>query len=329
MLDRIRWVYDQQRFRHAVATTDALTVPREAGVEVHMLVCRRTVYEAVACLHSLYRFLRRAERAAVTFHDDGTLGTPERAFLSSAVPNARIIDRRTADAHVEGDMASRGMRRCITLRRNHVFARKLFDPLFFGGGKSIICLDSDILFFARPEAALTSLDEALIRFNEDVHSSYTWDDDVIRDRLGIELTSSVNAGLVITPVSVQRGWEVYEDWLARLPEPEPRRAWYIEQTLTAVACSAFGGVPLPSEYDVCFRHAWDRSISYEQWLPRARTEGHRVVSQHYCGGPKQRAAFFNHFCEHVAPRLRAAARSRVLKPTLKRVGSARMSDPCE
>lgn len=283
-----------------------------------MLVCRRAVYDALACLHSFFRFLRTDERAAVTFHDDGTLGTRGRDVLSSAVPNARIIDRRTADALVEGDMARRGMRRCITLRQHHVFARKLFDPLFFGRGKGLICLDSDVLFFARPEVALDSLNGALIRFNEDVHSSYTWNRDVIREQLGIELTPSVNAGLVITPSSVQRGWEIYEDWLARLPQAEPRRAWYIEQTLTAIACSAFGGAPLPADYDVCFRHAWDRSIPYEQWLPRAREEGYKVVSQHYCGGPLQRAAFGVHFREHVAPQLRPTARRRMLQPAFSR-----------
>ena len=69
---------------------------------------------------------------------------------------------------------------------------------------------------------------------------------------------------------------------------------------TLVVASA-GAVALSDEYDVCFRTTW-RGPNYERWL-REANGGADVVTQHYCGSPAQRAYYYSHFNELVAPTL--------------------------
>jgi hypothetical protein len=150
-------------------------------------------------------------------------------------------------------------------------------------------VDTDIAFFARPDAILHALArpdaEFVDRFNEDVGAYYSWSADQILDGFGVRYPERpVNAGMVVIHRPALR-WDLLEGCFGL-----PQRTFWDEQTLWAVDFGNGRGEALPPEYDVCFRHAWaglDRGTC-ERELPPGRS----VLSQHYCGGPVYRRLFY-------------------------------------
>jgi hypothetical protein len=195
-----------------------------------------------------------------------------------------------------------GLSECAELRRRHVMTLKLFDLQHYARGKRVLYVDTDILFFERPHALLDALhasdDAWRDRYNEDVRSYYSWSPEQIEAETGIRMLSGINAGLMAVRVGTP-DWARYERWL-RMPE----RSFYSEQTLWAMHLSAAGAQPLPSEYDVCFRHAWedmdrDRSLA-------EKPQGRDVVSEHFCGGLVYRVLFYERFMQQLIGRLETA-----------------------
>jgi hypothetical protein len=228
-------------------------------------------------------------------HEDGTFGDAERTRFAEHFPGARIISRRQADGEITALLDAAGLHRCAAYRREQVYALKLFDLEHYGSGKRVLYADTDILFFTRPAALLDALnapdDQWIDRYNEDVRSCYTWSSDRVARETGIELLPRVNTGLMALRFG-DPDWTSYEAWLAM-----PERSFFSEQTLRAMQLSAAGAQPLPSEYDVCFRHAWE-GRDWNASLAEKR-RGRDVVSEHFCGGLECRVLFYERCLERA------------------------------
>jgi hypothetical protein len=290
---RARWTYDRWTAERLVQQCRAIEVPKESAWEVHVLTGDRYRTQTIALVWSLYRFLDVAERGAIVLHDDGTLTPTAIAWLRSKIPNVRVSLRPTADAVIRSYCEQEGWPRLAEMREQLILMRKLLDTVYAGRGKTVLVLDTDILFFRRPTELLEALTgQHAIRYNADIASAYAWPAELIPEAM-----PNVNAGLVVYPADrTTADWSDYEGWLARLP-PAPERLWYIEQTLLALECGTRPSAPLPLAYDVSFRAAWDRSLPYQEWLPRAECAGQ--ISQHYCGSLWHRGLYFRHLIEQL------------------------------
>ena len=284
----------------ALEPTAPVRVATDGPIEVHILCGRATALDALAMLKSFYD--QTGATYPLVVHEDGSFGDAERARFAKHFPGARIISRRQADLEVDAVLNAAGLRRCVAYRHEQIYGLKLFDLEHYGRGKRVLYLDTDILFFTRPDALLDALhasdDQWADRYNEDVKSCYTWSVERVKEVTGIDLLSCVNAGFLVLRVG-SPDWTSYESWLAM-----PERSFYSEQTLRAMALSAARARPLPREYDVCFRHAWEG----QDWLTcfNERRLGQQVVSEHFCGGLGSRVLFYERFMQRVVGRLSTA-----------------------
>jgi hypothetical protein len=214
--------------------------------EIHVFTCAKDWLNVVWTLKSFYHYSNR--NYALCIHDDGTLKESDRATLKYHFPDARIIDRPSADERIFSHLASHP--RCLEFRKTNHLSPKVFDFAAYLESDRMLLLDSDILFFAEPEALLQRIEDpnhCLNTVNGDVSSAYTVDPALVREKFGFEVIDRFNSGLgLIHKASLNLDW--IEEFLA-LPDIVGH-FWRIEQTLYALCSSRFGVELLPSEYDV-------------------------------------------------------------------------------
>lgn len=302
-------------FRRIVAGTPPVRIEASGEVELRVLSGKRVLWETIAALKSFYRFSER--KYALVVHDDGSLRPADLRRLEEHFPGVRFVPREEADRRIGELFERRGLRNCAQLRRTLVLTPKVFDLQLFAGDTRILYFDSDILYRKRPDALFEALAsppaEWRDRYNEDVAMkladdavapAYSWSRAQVRAHVGIELLPQVNSGLMLLH-RPEPAWDLFERCL-EMPVA-PGREWYVEQSLIAIDMSRTGAQPLPSNYDVCFRHAY-HDVEFFAAVNADRV-GHPVVTQHYCGGSPMRGYFYTHFVSKVAPEIIGARRA--------------------
>lgn len=235
---------DTVRFR--ILDTQPILNTTDRTCEIHVLTYEKDWLNLIWALKTFYHYSGR--RYALCIHDDGTLTDDHRATLQHHFPDARVIDRPTADRHVLTTLANHP--RCLEFRKTNHLSPKVFDFAAYLESDRMLLLDSDVLFFAEPTALLQRIEDPNYRLNSvnaDVASAYTVDPAIIQQQFGFELIERFNSGLgLIHKTSLNFDW--IEEFLA-LPTILGH-FWRIEQTLYALCSCRFGSELLPPEYDV-------------------------------------------------------------------------------
>ena len=235
---------DTVRFRTLHTKPIAHTTDRTC--EIHVFTCAKDWLNLVWTLKTFYHYSNR--QYALCIHDDGTLTDSDRVTLQHHFPNARIIDRPSADECIFSHLASHP--RCLEFRKTNHLSPKVFDFAAYLESDRMLLLDSDILFFQEPTALLQRIEDPAYccnTVNGDAGSAYTVEPAIVREKCGFELIDRFNSGLgLIHKASMNLDW--IEEFLA-LPNIIGY-FWRIEQTLYALCSSRFGVELLPPAYDV-------------------------------------------------------------------------------
>jgi hypothetical protein len=239
------------------------------GIPVHVLTGRDDWLLACWMLASWFHTTQRNWR--VIIHDDGHLPPEARPAFEKIAPGVQGVSAGEADRAVLDALA--GHPACRDYRLAHPLARKIFDIPTLTSAERFIILDSDVLFFRKPEAILQwcerSTDECW--FNEDVKESLPISYKEAREKLGIDIWPRVNSGLCLMDRAA-----INLDLCERaLLETSLLKGhiWLVEQSLFAICASARGrGGLLPPEYEVSL-------------AAKARPD---AVARHYVGAVRQR-----------------------------------------
>jgi hypothetical protein len=235
---------DTVRFR--ILNTQPIANTTDRTCEIHVLTYEKDWLNLIWTLKTFYHYSGR--RYALCIHDDGTLTTENRATLQHHFPDARIIDRPTADKHVLKKLSAHP--RCLEFRKTNHLSPKIFDFPAYLESDRMLLLDSDVLFFAEPTDLLERIENPnyqLNTVNGDVSSSYTIEPEVVQEKFGFKVIDRFNSGLgLIHKASLNLDW--IEEFLA-LPDIIGH-FWRIEQTLYALCSCRFGAELLPPVYDV-------------------------------------------------------------------------------
>jgi hypothetical protein len=182
--------------------------------------------------------------------------------LKEHFPDARLIPQADADAEVIPQLEQRGLTRLLAARAANHYTLKLTDFLLLGDAPNLLTLDSDVLFFQRPEVFLAAAKQHV--FQRDLESTYVIDAATAVSEFGIELAPRINVGMMHfrrDSVSLER----CDEYLAAFP----RLDGWLEQTLYALHASERGNVDyLPTEYLISLSAGIDHS---------------RLVARHYAG----------------------------------------------
>lgn len=209
-------------------TSRATSAP--AFPTLHFLTGRKFWYQSVFCLHSLQRHSGITFRAI--FHDDGTLDEARRGRLLALFPAAEVRLRSENDARVARVLPP-GRFPSLHLERRRVYPNflKLTDVHAGGSGWQLV-LDSDMLFFRRPERLLEWL--AAPRgpiYMTDVADAYGYPLATMAALAGAPIPPKVNVGFCGLR-SDAIDWDRLEAWTRELVSLHPH--YYLEQALSAM-----------------------------------------------------------------------------------------------
>ena len=236
--------------------------------EVHILTWDGDWQMALWAAKSFYHFA--CIDWPLVWHEGGSLGHAARTNLERHFPESFVLTQDNANCLVEKELTQGGFLRCLEARRRSIMLLKMIDCLVLSRAERLLMLDSDILFFIRPEELLSAVaaQAPVNLFNRDGKTWYTVSPQAAKTRYGFTLIEQINAGLgLVRRKSLPLA--MLEEFLADpdiLTDP-----WLTEQTLQALCASKVGGELLPDTY----------LVSMEPGLTTA--DGRPLVAKHYPG----------------------------------------------
>ncbi len=239
-------VFHRDVVRPRILRCTPLTGTSDGAAEIHVLTSEKDWLNTIWALQSFYAQVPR--RYALTIHGDHSLSAAAVNALQQQFPDARIIEQKDARPEMLDRLAS--YPRCRHLRETNTLATKCFDFVQYLNSERMILFDSDLLFFAPPDAFLEYADTDDCRvnvFNRDVGTAYAVDLETI-EATGVDVVPEINSGFgLVHRDSMPFDW--MEEFLA-IPGLADGHFWRIEQTLFALCAARFGVELLPDDYRV-------------------------------------------------------------------------------
>lgn len=254
-------------------------------VSVHALLTESNWELGVLAVSSFCFFSRR--RWPVFIHEDGSLTNEAAARIAALRPEWRIVRRAEADVRVNSGLGD--CPRLKALRDRHPLAVKMLDPHVFAPGQRYVFIDSDCLFFERPDFILRWVDErdsAGCWFCREYEGVYAYSIAIaaLRNVAGCNVLEHVNTGIGLWNKGAM-SFDRLEAFLCSVSDfpLTPQQDWYIEQTMSAVVLTEWGrGGLLPKEY----------ATGYDM-EPGVRSAD--CVACHYVGPTKEDRLFYHGF----------------------------------
>jgi len=241
-----------------------------APVNLHLLTGARFWYQTAFCLWTLSRESGRT--LAPVLYDDGTLTDPHRESLVRLFPRASFVPKAESVARIEAHLPAG---RYPVLRErwgNYPHIRKITDPHLHSDGWKLV-IDSDLLFFRRPEFLLAWIDGPERPFHAlDCETSYGYPRPLMDALAGKHVADRVNVGLAGLN-SGEIDWDRLESWCRELIAKKGT-SYYLEQALVAMLVAGRACDVAPADDYVT--------------LPGAEeARGRRAVMHHYVAESKR------------------------------------------
>lgn len=242
----------------------------EPPLVVHLLTGRRFWFQSAFCLHTFGTHARRAIQPVI--YDDGTLAPEQRESLHRLFPAMRVVGQAEALAHLDSHLPAARFPFLRERWLNYPNIRKLIDPHLGRTGWKLV-IDSDLLFFRRPDALLDWLDAPREPLHGvDCETCYGYSRPVMESLAGAPLAERVNVGLCGLDSSAL-DWERLESWCRTLIEREGTH-YFLEQALVAMLVAGRRCAVAPAEEYIT--------------LPRApEDQACRAVMHHYVADSKR------------------------------------------
>src|SRR5665647_2855179 len=143
-----------------ISKTPAVSCVSHGRPEIHSVICHRHTYNYILAIKSLLRFYTDV---TVIVHDDGSLTKKDKDTIRKHIKNINIIDRDYADVKINKILEC--YPNCRRYRVEFENALQLFDFALLCKSNKIVSLDSDILFFKKPNTLIDWLRDG----NEIIH----------------------------------------------------------------------------------------------------------------------------------------------------------------
>jgi len=277
------WVERQgRRSSVMILKTPPITVDRHGGHEIHSLTCERDYLNLLWCLKTLFHYSTRAFN--VVLHDDGSLSQRALEQLRWHLTGVTIISRYEADARVHDLMARHNASR--TFREVCPLARRIFDFPAFASKDRFLILDSDVLFFGKPDTMLGLMDSGRLFFMSDYLDGYVFSRAEVQSRYGIDLIPAFNTGISYH-AKAMFDYELIETYCSDLVDHGLLTHPWSEQLLFAMLFSRHqeGADRLPANYGISrarlgpatishhFVNDGSRGLFYNRGIPYLRRAG--------------------------------------------------------
>ncbi|HEY4324128.1 MAG TPA: hypothetical protein VGN20_09080 [Mucilaginibacter sp.] len=262
--DKVLKTHYQRVLKKRLLSLPPLATAKEgAPLTLAILANKRNFYESVAAIYS-FGFWNK--NIYINYHEDGTLTEHDISVLKNIFPNINIFKRVTQDQIIGEYLINEGFHNSAHLRNNFVLSLKLIDTVFNKKSKYLLLIDSDVLFFSRPNEILDIVENGTFNgcYNKDVTDAYCFSIEMMDKYLPAPIVSRFNSGVFLYNFDVDF-FHFVESILKN--EKMSSIPWHIEQTLFAMYVTKVGNYKdLPETYDVC---RIERSL------------GNKIISEHY------------------------------------------------
>jgi hypothetical protein len=247
-IERRRTERGRQLMMDAARRLPPLPPTRTSGsFEVSFLSGADYWYQTLFCVYSLQ--LHADVRVAPLVFDDGSLAAEHEELVTRVVPAARFVKLGDIEQTLD-ELLPRARFPALRARRlSYPHLRKLTD-LHVGRRGWTTVLDSDMLFFRRPDALLAwaSAPDRPCHL-VDIERAYGYSPELMRELAGCAEPERVNVGLC-SMRSDDLDWEALEYWCRATLERE-HPSYLQEQALTALLLAGKDTLRLPTaEYVV-------------------------------------------------------------------------------
>lgn len=227
-----QWRTERGRREMEAAAWTLPALPKQGGkpLEIHVLTGRRFWYQTAFCL---WTFARHAERdLAPCIHDDGTLTEELAGPLRRLFPAVTQISERETLARLDQCLPAAKFPSLRERRSGLPLIRKLTD-IHAGLTGWRLFMDSDLLFWRRPQLLLNWLDAPTMPLRAtDVEYAYGYQPELLAELAGRPVPELVNTGLLGLR-SEELDWDRMEHWCRTLIE-QAGTHYYQEQALVAL-----------------------------------------------------------------------------------------------
>jgi hypothetical protein len=238
-------------------------------LEVWFLTGCKFWYQTAFCAWTLSFHANR--QIVLNIVDDGTLGASAIAELRRLFPKGELILSRQASDRFNRLLPLERFPALHKLRKEYVHIRKITD-IHLGRSGSKLVLDSDMLFFRKPDALLAWWDQsAQPCLMTDCQESYGYSQKLMEELAGAPIRPLLNVG-ICGLASEWIDWHELEHWCHTLVNREGT-SYYLEQALVAMLASRSQPMVLPK-------------AEYITFPTRAEAENGVGVLQHYVADSK-------------------------------------------
>lgn len=219
-------------------------IPDPHSPTVHFLTGERFWHQTLYCAATLSYHAGRSIRLALW--DDGSLLGPMNQRIEAHFPGAVTVHSRAeSDERFHAAFPERSFPFLHRRRPDYPNLRKLTD-IHAGNRGWHLVLDSDMLFFQRPDALLQWLaTPTLPLLMSDVQDAYGHSREFLATLCGAPVPAAINVG-VCGLQSESLDWERIEHWLRRMIESSGT-SYYEEQALVAMIAAQQGHKLLPRD----------------------------------------------------------------------------------
>jgi hypothetical protein len=256
--------------------------PTPDPLEVCFLTGQRFWYQTCLCAYSLIKQMGQYIRPVI--YDDGTLTQFYIAKIRRLFPDAKIFTAAAIEAQLNRVLPVDRYPMLRSQRLSYFHLRKLTDVHVGGTGWQLV-LDSDMLFFHRPQQLLDWLQQPQAPCHMmDLKNAYGYSPELMAHLAGCPIPERINVGICGLNSSTI-DWDQVESWCRLLLEKEGHHyfqeqalaAMLIAQSSSPVVMSSTDYVLMPSRSETLspravmhhyvdyskpwyFRHAWRRVV---------------------------------------------------------------------
>lgn len=240
-------------------------------------------HQTLFCLLSAQQHSDR--RIDATVFDDGSFTAATRDAMLRVVPWLRFVPSSRSEADLEARLPASRYPSLRARRLVYPHLRKLTD-LHCAARSWTLVLDSDMLFFRRPDALLAWIEQPERPiFMQDVATAYGYSPALLRELVGQPVPARINVGLY-TLDGATIDWARVEQWCAEQMRREGPH-YLQEQALVAMLLALQSSVPLPD-------------LDYVVKPTLAEGRDPHAVLHHYVANSKR--SYYQHCWQRIAAR---------------------------
>ena len=258
-----RLFYYKHIYARNIIKTRPIVCDKQGRIELHTLACQFDFLNTLWCLKTFYYF--SGIRPRLVIYDDGSLSEAAiRTFYGHFV-NCQVV--RHDEFHRDMEDFLKAYRMCLKYSRIKEFycALKLFGPMYYAKSEYVLYLDSDILFFKKPDEMLKCMESGTPFYMSDYQDAYSYPVELLNKLLKIELAHKINSGLFyIAKRDFAGNMDLVESYFKKVSELEssPDSVNRHEQTVAAIILSKANAARLDSDYQISKKPVTDKTISH-------------------------------------------------------------------